>query len=89
MGWDVKYQYPGDAAASVKLVFGGEFLAEKNREIRITTGDGSDTVIPVDDVVCDFCNTGVMAYEPCALAHNSLYCWECFNKWIKPHLVPR
>ena len=89
MAYRVKYQYPGDPVTAVTLMFGGEFAAANpNREI-VVSGAGFEQHIPVEEIVCDTCNASVQATEPCAEveAVGRLYCWECYQKWVKPHLT--
>lgn len=81
------YQYLGDPVTEVELMFGQEFLAQadKPREI-VIYGVDLETHIPVREIVCDLCNNLVGLTDPCALAHNYLYCWSCYEEWIKPYL---
>jgi hypothetical protein len=87
----VKYKYPEDPEDSALLVYGLEFK-RANREIRVTSLDQdfqptSETAIPVDGACCDSCNAEIADIDPCALTHRRLYCWACFEQWIKPHIT--
>lgn len=86
---ETTYHYPGDPITPVQLLFGGEFTeANPNREIVITVDDGvPPTRIPVEDVLCDVCNAPVGELDPCALTDRQLYCWPCYEQWVKPYIV--
>lgn len=81
------YTYPGDPRTEVRLMFGQEFLAENpDREIRISAQGQLTTRIPVEDAICDSCNASVPPTDPCSVANDRLYCWDCHVRWIRPHL---
>ena len=83
-----KYRYPGDPLATVELTYGGDFKrAQPDRQIRITVAGKDVFTVPVGDAICDTCNAEVGDYDPCALSGTRLYCWSCYEEWIKPHLV--
>ena len=85
-----KYHYPGDPVTGVELTYGGDFKrAQPDRQIRVGIRGGEVSVIPVEDAICDMCNAEVGDYNPCALSGTRLYCWQCYEEWIKPYLVTK
>jgi len=89
MSVKAKFEYPNDPISDVELMFGEEFLGRfPSRETRIVTAT-EDIRIPVDDVICDSCNGPVRRTDPCALLYGGshLYCWDCYSRNIKPHLM--
>ena len=82
------YTYPGDPKAEVELTYGGDFKAgNPGREIAVGAwGDPDPVRIPVEEVVCDSCNANVGDFDPCAIALDRLYCWDCYKRWVQPHL---
>ena len=82
-----------DPVTDVKLMFGAEFVATERGGgpgvTRITDLDGNPLApdILFDEVICDHCNGLVNSTDPCALAMNRLYCWDCYKEWIAPYLL--
>ena len=80
------YTYPGDPPVDATLMFGREFKRDNpGREIRVGSGGEEDVVIPGEEAICDSCNTEVLDMDPCCVTLARLYCWGCFEKWVRPH----
>jgi hypothetical protein len=81
--------YPGDPVVSVTLMTGAEFLAATPypREIVFHVEGEPALALPVTDVLCDQCNAEIAPADFCALTMNRLYCQDCYNRWIQPHLL--
>lgn len=85
----IHYQYPGDPVTEARLMFGEEFTAQNpERYIAVISG-GEETRIPIpsDEIVCDQCNAGVDALDPCVNTAHSLYCWTCAKENVLKYRV--
>jgi hypothetical protein len=85
----VKFQYPGDPVLTVELLTGAQFLAKtpQPREIVMRSAGQPEIRLPIEDVLCDQCNSEIQPADFCALAMQHLYCRECYERWIKPYLL--
>ena len=78
----LSYTYPSDPPTEATLMFGHEFKRDNTgRAIQVE----GYAAIPVEEAICDACNVNVTDMDPCCITLSRLYCWGCFEMWVRPH----
>lgn len=92
-------RYPGDPDQVVLTMDGKRFKEViwegQPGKIVISSMDDAMQAIPetsetveFDQIVCDTCNEGIEDEDFVAVTPSRAYCQECFDKWLKPYLLP-
>jgi hypothetical protein len=86
------FHYPGDPVTEIEVMTGREFLDRHPGDRIVQFGSPGHLMTRIDlgdEMVCDTCNTEIRPDHRTVHVRDfgRLYCWRCFTRWIRPHLV--